>query len=124
MACLAPAGNGQWWRVEADENELENELELEIDRLHELIDRLVETAATAADDVVDVQRAHSEVVLNLEIAVAARDLIGQAKGILMATMRCNADTALEQLIAQSKRENRKLVQVAAEIVRQAERGLD
>ena len=110
--------------VEADENELENELEIEIDRLHELIDRLVETAATAADDAVDVQRAHSAVVVNLEIAVAARDLIGQAKGILMATTRCDADTALEQLTAQAQHENRKLVQMAAEIVRQAECGLD
>jgi AmiR/NasT family two-component response regulator len=110
--------------MEADESELDNELEVEIERLHELIDRLVETAATAADDVVDVQRAHADVVMNLEILAAARDVIGQAKGILMATKRCTAETAFEQLKAQSKRENRKLVKVAAEVVREAERGLD
>lgn len=46
----------------------------------------------------------------------ARATIEQAKGALMATQRCTADEALRILVRASQRENRKLGEVAAEIV--------
>ena len=49
-------------------------------------------------------------------ALASRELVGQAKGILMVTMGCTAARAFEILRIQSQHENRKLVEVAAEIV--------
>jgi GAF domain-containing protein len=55
----------------------------------------------------------------LEVALASRAEIEQAKGIIMSTMRCDADAAFEVLVKQSQRENRKLREVAREIVAHA-----
>ena len=54
---------------------------------------------------------------NLRQALESRDLIGQAKGIVMATMLCSADEAFAILRQQSQHENIKLVDVATEVVR-------
>ena len=62
-----------------------------------------------------VQHAHDEEVANLEVALESRDIIGQAKGIIMVTMHCDADRAFQLLVTQSQAENRKLVDVAGEI---------
>lgn len=51
-------------------------------------------------------------------ALDTRDLIGQAKGIIMSTMLCTSDEAFQLLRQQSQHENRKLVDVAAEVVSQ------
>jgi GAF domain-containing protein len=53
----------------------------------------------------------------LEIALTSRAAIEQAKGILMATRRCTADEAFELLRAESNTTNRKLRDVAADVVR-------
>lgn len=53
---------------------------------------------------------------NLERALANRDLIGQAKGILMAEQRCSADEAFDLLRSASQRLNRKLTAVARDVV--------
>jgi GAF domain-containing protein len=58
-------------------------------------------------------RARSE---QLEDALTNRAEIEQAKGIIMSTMRCTADEAFDVLVKQSQRENRKLREVAREIV--------
>jgi GAF domain-containing protein len=58
-------------------------------------------------------RARSE---QLEEALTNRAEIEQAKGIIMSTMRCTADEAFDVLVKQSQRENRKLREVAREIV--------
>lgn len=55
-------------------------------------------------------------------ALETRDLIGQAKGIIMGSMRCSADEAFILLKKQSQAENRKLADVAAEIASRAQRG--
>jgi len=60
-------------------------------------------------------RAQSE---QLERALNTRAVIEQAKGIIMSTMRCNADQAFRVLVVQSQRENRTLAEIAAAIVRQ------
>jgi GAF domain-containing protein len=49
-------------------------------------------------------------------AMNSRAVIEQAKGILMAAQRCTADEAFQILIRASQRENRKLREVAEEIV--------
>lgn len=49
-------------------------------------------------------------------ALATRDLIGQAKGILMAREGCDARAAFDMLRRASQRTNRKLRDVAADLV--------
>lgn len=54
--------------------------------------------------------------VQFERALASRDVIGQAKGILMAQSHITADEAFELLRRASQRLNRKLTSVAQEIV--------
>jgi GAF domain-containing protein len=49
-------------------------------------------------------------------AMQSRAVIEQAKGVIMATTRCPADDAFDLLRDQSMQENRKLRDIAAEIV--------
>jgi GAF domain-containing protein len=58
----------------------------------------------------------------LQQALVSRAVIEQAKGILMAQSRITADDAFEVLVRASQRENRKLREIAAEIVRRTEPG--
>lgn len=51
----------------------------------------------------------------LEQAVDSRDVIGQAKGILMERLGVTADVAFQLLVRVSQRSNTKLVQVASEL---------
>ena len=48
-------------------------------------------------------------------AIDSRDVIGQAKGVLMSRRRITADTAFELLKNASQARNRKLVDIAAEV---------
>ena len=64
---------------------------------------------------------HEVDVANLQRAVESRDLIGQAKGIIMATMRWTADEAFALIVQQSQAENRKVTEIAMDIVRRATR---
>jgi GAF domain-containing protein len=57
----------------------------------------------------------------LELALASRAVIDQAKGIVMGTLRCTPDEAFEILIKQSQQQNVKLKVVAEEIVQNASR---
>ncbi|MCP9276809.1 GAF and ANTAR domain-containing protein [Mycolicibacterium arenosum] len=69
--------------------------------------------------IADLYATHAAVVLleaqrteQLRRALANRDLIGQAKGVLMTRYRITADDAFERLRATSQRTNRKVVVVA------------
>lgn len=53
---------------------------------------------------------------NLEQALENRDLIGQAKGMLMADQGVNADEAFDMLRRASQHSGRKLREIAAEVV--------
>jgi GAF domain-containing protein len=53
----------------------------------------------------------------LRDALASRTVIDQAIGILMAEQRCDADQAFELLRHASQHQNRKLREIAAEVVR-------
>jgi GAF domain-containing protein len=52
----------------------------------------------------------------LREAIESRDMIGQAKGILMASEGCTADAAFDVLRRASQRENLKLRDIAARLV--------
>jgi AmiR/NasT family two-component response regulator len=60
-----------------------------------------------------------ELVANLAAMADHRDLIGMAKGILMATTGCGPDEAFERLKVESSHRNMKLWQVAETYVSEA-----
>jgi ANTAR domain len=62
--------------------------------------------------------------LHLVRAVESRDLIGQAKGILMEREGCTAEAAFRRLVEASQRSNMKVVDVAAEISASAGRHVE
>ena len=51
-----------------------------------------------------------------EAAIERRDVIGQAKGLIMAESQVTADEAFAMLVTASQRENRKLYQIAQDLV--------
>ena len=53
---------------------------------------------------------------NLREAIATREIIGEAKGILMARQACTSDEAFDILRRASQRTNRKLRDIAVELV--------
>jgi GAF domain-containing protein len=57
----------------------------------------------------------------LQQAITTRAVIEQAKGIVMSSMRCSPDDAFKVLVTQSQQQNRKLRDVAEEVVRLATR---
>jgi GAF domain-containing protein len=58
---------------------------------------------------------------DLQRALAGREVIDLAKGIIMSSLGCGPDEAFQTLVSQSQAENRKLRDVAADIVAQAQR---
>lgn len=77
--------------------------------------------AEQAEHSAQVASEHEAEVGHLHEALKSRDLIGQAKGVLIVAMRCTAEHAFAVLVQQSQHENRKLVEVAAEVVERASR---
>ena len=63
--------------------------------------------------VLDALRAENE---ELRAALESRATIEQAKGIVMATMHCTPDEAFDLLRQQSQHENRKLRDIARDLV--------
>lgn len=63
-----------------------------------------------------------QLIDHLHIALATRETIGQAQGILMRRLSCNADTAFNVLRRISQHHNVKLREVAAEIADAQRRG--
>ncbi len=55
-------------------------------------------------------------VVTLQGALDSRSTVSQAVGLLMASHRCDADTAFQQLVAVSQATNRKVRDIAATIV--------
>lgn len=72
------------------------------------------TPSGADDEVVRLQQE----VENLKRALESREMIGMAKGVLMAREHCHPDEAFDILRRASQRENRRLVELAAQIVEQ------
>ena len=90
-------------RVEADRVALAHHAEL------------AHMQTTHNGEMTDLRHKRDDDVGNMHLALGSRDVIGQAKGIIMATMHCTADEAFGLLRLQSQAENRKLVAVAAEM---------
>lgn len=65
----------------------------------------------------------TDLAYNLAIALERRDTIGQAKGILMARQGVGPDEAFDLLRRASQRSNRKLHDIAVEIVERRASGL-
>jgi GAF domain-containing protein len=74
------------------------------------------TQAAAALTMVLRQARQDQVSAQLEQALASRTTIDQAIGVLMAQQRCTADEAFALLRAHSQRNNRKIRDIAADIV--------
>lgn len=62
----------------------------------------------------------AELSVQLREAIETRDLIGQAKGILMAHHKINADEAFQQLRLASQHQNRKVRALAEDVTRLGE----
>ena len=58
---------------------------------------------------------------HLEQALVGREVIDMAKGIIMNAIGCGPDEAFDALVKQSQQENRKLRDIAADIVARAQR---
>ena len=74
------------------------------------------TQAAAALTMVLRQARQDQVSTQLEQALASRTTIDQAIGILMAQQRCTADEAFALLRAHSQRNNRKIRDIAADMI--------
>src|SRR3954471_21882539 len=59
-------------------------------------------------------------VAGLEEALLSRDVIGQAKGILMERLHLTPDQAFEELRTVSQQQNKKLKEIAAELAETGE----
>jgi GAF domain-containing protein len=85
-------------------------------------EQLCQAFATQASIVVSNVQAYwgsLELSANLSQAMESRAVIEQAKGILMSTHRVTADDAFDLLVARSQTQNRKLRDVAGDVVREA-----
>ena len=69
----------------------------------------------AGDATTDPIRQLTDKVEGLQEALLSRDVIGQAKGILMERLHLTSDQAFEQLRTASQRANRKVRDIAAEL---------
>ena len=77
--------------------------------------------ASLASQVAAALHGHRNLADHLHTAMASRATIEQAKGVIMATAGCSPDTAFERLVQQSQHENRKLREIADELVRRYDR---
>jgi transcriptional regulator with GAF, ATPase, and Fis domain len=108
--------------VEGRESELVGALNLyshtaaAFDPFDEALMRLFSVAATQAISNAARWQQSRDQVRNLEIALASRAEIDQAKGILMAVHRCTAEKAFEKLVELSQRRNVKVRQIAKEFL--------
>ena len=92
---------------------------LQSDLNHELATELAQVGHDA--QLADANQAHDRQMANMDAAIATRDLIGQAKGIIMASLGCSPEHAFALLVTQSQAENRKVVDIAAGITEQVQR---
>jgi len=67
------------------------------------------------DETTDLIQQLTDKVEGLEEALVSRDVIGQAKGILMERLHLTSDQAFEELRAASQKANRKVRDIAAQL---------
>lgn len=86
--------------------------------LFETAERFAQAAASTVSNAVLYIGATLQAA-QLQEAMVSRAVIEQAKGVIMATEKCTAESAFDQLRDASTRSNRKLREIAASIVRGA-----
>ena len=86
------------------------------ERLRQVLDVFAAQAAAALAMVLRQER-QDQLTTQLEHALESRTTIDQAMGILMAQQRCTADEAFALLRAHSQNTNRKIRDVASDLVR-------
>jgi GAF domain-containing protein len=79
-----------------------------------------ETAARLLAAHASVALANAQVTKNLKLAVDSRDVIGQAKGILMERYKLTSQQAFELLVGASQTGHRKLREVAQDVAETGE----
>jgi AmiR/NasT family two-component response regulator len=72
------------------------------------------------DTTADAIQKLTDKVEGLEEALLSRDVIGQAKGILMERLHLTSDQAFERLRDASQKQNRKVRDIAAELAETGE----
>ena len=72
------------------------------------------------DATTDLIQKLTDKVEGLEEALLSRDVIGQAKGILMERFHITSDQAFEELRAVSQKQNRKVRDIAVEVAETGE----
>jgi GAF domain-containing protein len=77
---------------------------------------IVAAHASLANQVAAALYEHRQLADQLRSAMASRAAIEQAKGIIMATTRCSPDDAFRRLVEQSQHENRKVREIAEELI--------
>jgi ANTAR domain/GAF domain len=88
----------------------------------ELDEKLLDLYTSAVTPTLRVYRRYQQsrdTAEHLRVALQSRAVIDQAKGILMAIRQIGADEAFTLLVEQSQRENRKLRDLAVQLVNQA-----
>jgi len=80
---------------------------------------LCEQAAMLVGNALDLQTV-SQLNAQLQQALASREIIGEAKGIIMERQSCTRDEAFDILRRAAQRENRKLRDLAEELVLRVE----
>ena|SRR5438045_4049959 len=97
----------------------------EMQSLRDEVQRLL---AAALQSNVDLAQAISRMgavhdidVAQYETALESRDVIGQAKGVIMSALGCSADEAFALIVKQSQHENRKVSELAIEIAARTRR---
>jgi GAF domain-containing protein len=86
------------------------------DAEHVSVAELIAGHASLASRVAASLHQHKELTAQLREAITSRALIEQAKGVIMTTTRCDAEAAFKILVEQSQSENRKVREIAEEIV--------
>jgi hypothetical protein len=89
------------------------------EREHRIVNALAAETEILVRSALDLLGAQ-ELQEHLRTAIASREAIGEAKGILMAEQRCTADQAFELLRRASQRQNRKLKDIAEDLVARVE----
>jgi len=98
---------------------VEDRHDAELQRLRDEVQRLLAAALQSNVDLTEVigriDGVHDSDVAQFKAALETRDLIGQAKGVIMSSLGCSADEAFALIVTQSQHENRKVHDIAAEI---------
>ena len=109
---------GSDWGLELDAPVVPlSDMQMLIDRVNAVVPARVDRSEPEYPDATAELASCRMQLANLRGALDTRDTIGMAKGILMIREHCSPGQAFEILSRASQRENRKLSEVAARIVR-------